>query len=103
MFSDLPKHRPPHPGQLVADVLRDYKLTQQAFADRLGIARHRLNEIVNGKRSITPDTALRLARVLSTSPVVWLREQAQLDLWDALHGPVAKQLTRIKPLRTRVA
>ncbi|MDQ2681413.1 MAG: HigA family addiction module antitoxin [Candidatus Eremiobacteraeota bacterium] len=64
----------------------------------LGIARHRLNEIINGRRGITPDTALRLARALNTSPGVWLREQLQLDLWDAPHGPKAKEIARVKPM-----
>ena len=72
-IDELPKRRPPHPGELLADVLEDHELTQQQLADALGIARHRLNEIIHGKRSITPDTALRLARVLRTSALVWLR------------------------------
>jgi addiction module HigA family antidote len=100
-IEDLPKHRPQHPGALLADVLEDFQLTQQELADRLGIARHRLNEIIHGKRRITPDTALRLALVLGTSAAVWLREQEQLDLWDALHGPGAKAIAKLKPLRRR--
>ena len=97
--NELPKHRPAHPGALIADVLEDFGLTQQELADRLQIPRHRLNEIIHGRRSITPDTALRLSRVLGTSALVWLREQAQLDLWDAVHGPNAKVVSRLKPLR----
>ena len=89
-IEELPKHRPPHPGELLADVLADHHLTQQQLAEALGIARHRMNEIIHGKRSITPDTALRLASVLGTSALVWLREQGQVDLWDAVHGDGAK-------------
>jgi addiction module HigA family antidote len=64
---ELPKRRPPHPGALIADVLEDYGLTQQQLADRLAMPRHRLNEIIHGRRGITPDSALRLSRVLGTS------------------------------------
>ncbi len=99
----LPKHRPQHPGALLADVLVDYNLTQQQLADRPGIPRHRLSEIINGKRRITLDTALRLGLVLGTSAVVWLREQEQIDLWDALRAPTAKAIMKLKPLKKTAA
>ncbi len=53
-------------------------------ARRLGISLNRLNEIVLGKRSITADTALRLARLLKTSPQLWMRLQADWDLHQAM-------------------
>ena len=53
-------------------------------AKRLGISLNRLNEIVLGKRGITADTALRLARWLKTSPQLWMRLQADWDLHEAL-------------------
>ncbi len=92
------KRRPTHPGTALRDIIEEHGLTQQDFADRLGIARHRLNEILNGKRSVTPDTALRLGRVLGTSPDVWLNMQLACDVWDAMHAPTAKQIARLKPL-----
>jgi len=101
-YKDLPELRPPHPGELIADVLADRNLTQQEFADMLGIARHRLNAIIHGRRSITADTALRLAKATDTSATVWMREQAQCDLWDALHGATGKSLAKVRAL-TRVA
>lgn len=96
----LPKHRrPTHPGQLLLlDVLPELGITQQEFANRLGIARHRLSEILHGKRSVTPDTAMRLARVLNTGPEVWLGMQHARDLWDAVHSPAAKQIAKLKPM-----
>jgi addiction module HigA family antidote len=98
-FDELPKHRPPTAGDHLRLEIEDLGVTQQRMADALGIARHRLNEIVNGKRRITPDTAMRLARVLDTSAELWLRFQEAIDLWDALHAPAAKRIAKLKPLR----
>jgi len=97
----LPTHRrPTHPGEVLrCDIFPELDLTQQQFADRLGIARHRLNEILNGKRAVTPDTAMRLSRVLGTGPEVWLAMQHALDLWDALHSPAATEIAKLRPLR----
>ena len=57
----------------------------------------RMNEIVNGKRTVTPDTALRFARFTDTEPEFWLNLQQAVDLWDALHSDLAKELKRIEP------
>jgi addiction module HigA family antidote len=96
--------RPTHPGHVLRlDVLPELKITQAAFADRLGITRHRLSEIHHGKRSVTPDTAMRLARVLGTGPEVWHGMQHALDLWDALHSPDAKKIAKLRPLKRSVA
>jgi len=59
-------------------------LGQVQAAERLGISLNRLNEIVLGKRGITADTALRLSRLLKTSPQLWMRLQADWDLHQAL-------------------
>jgi addiction module HigA family antidote len=56
-----------------------------------------MNEIVKGKRAVTPDTALRLAKFTSTEPEFWLNLQQTVDLWDALHSDLAKELKRIEP------
>ena len=63
----------------------------------------RLNEILNGRRRITPDTAMRLARVFRTSDALWLNMQMVLDLFDARHSPEAKKIARLKPLRAASA
>lgn len=98
-MSEIPSHRRPSgPGYHLREILEVNGLTQQQFADQLGIERHRLNEILNGKRSVTPDTALRLARVLGTSPELWLNLQRQIDLYDAMQGPTGKALAKLKPL-----
>jgi addiction module HigA family antidote len=98
----LPRNRPPtHPGNiLLEDFLRPLGISQSAFAIRLGISFPRLNEIVRGKRSVTPDTALRLERVLGLSADVWLGLQLDWDLWHAMRGKRAAGIDRLKPLQT---
>jgi antitoxin HigA-1 len=65
---------------------------------RLGISFPRLNEIVRGKRGVTPDTALRLARVVGMSADFWLGLQQDWDLWHAMHSDSAAEINRLKPL-----
>lgn len=96
----LPTHRPPtHPGEmLLEEFLRPMGITQSAFAVRLGVSFPRLNEIVRGKRSVTPDTALRLARVLGMSADFWLGLQTDWDLWHAMRSEKAEEIARLEPL-----
>jgi antitoxin HigA-1 len=76
--------RPQHPGQfLETRFLKPLALSQEALARELGISRRRINEIVNGRRGLTPDTALRLARYFRTGPELWLRLQSAWDLHRA--------------------
>lgn len=73
------------PGEiLLEEYLTPLGLGQVEAARRLDISLNRLNEIVLGKRGITADTALRLARLLKTSPQMWMRLQADWDLHQAL-------------------
>src|SRR5262249_46275585 len=73
------------PGEiLLEEYLKPLGLGQLKAAKRLGISLNRLNEIVLGKRGITADTALRLARLLKTSPELWMRLQADWDLHEAI-------------------
>lgn len=99
----LPHRRPPtHPGEmLLEEFLKPLGVSQAELARRLGVSYPRLNEIVRGRRSVTPDTALRLAQVLGVSAELWLGLQQDWDLWHALHGPKAKEISRLKPLSTR--
>jgi addiction module HigA family antidote len=83
---------------LLEEFLRPLGVTQSAFALRLGVSFPRLNEIVRGKRSVTTDTALRLARVLGNSPEFWLGLQLDWDLWHAMRGARAAKIAELKPL-----
>ena len=95
----LPAHRPPtHPGEmLLEEFLRPLGISQSAFAIRLGVSYPRLNEIIHGRRSVTPDTALRLARVLGMPADFWLGLQQDWDLWQAMNGPGAEEINRLEP------
>jgi addiction module HigA family antidote len=80
------------PGEiLLHEFLEPMRIGQVAAARRLGVSLNRLNEIVLGKRSISADTALRLARVLKTSPQFWMRLQAD---WD-LHRAIQREVRRV--------
>ena len=73
------------PGEmLLEEFLKPMGIGQVEAARRLGISLNRLNEIVLGKRGITADTALRLGRLLKTSPQFWMRLQADWDLHEAI-------------------
>ena len=79
------------PGEiLLEEYLKPLGLGQVQAAEQLGISLNRLNEIVLGKRGITADTALRLSRLLKTSPQLWMRLQADWDLHQALRREAQK-------------
>ncbi len=72
---------PIHPGEvLLEDFMKPFGLSQYRVAQDIGVPALRINQIVRGKRAITADTAMRLARYFGTSPDVWLRLQARYDL-----------------------
>jgi antitoxin HigA-1 len=98
----LPTHRPPtHPGEmLLEEFLNPLGITQSAFAIRLGVSFPRLNEVINGRRSVTPDTALRLAQVTGMSADFWLGLQQDWDLWHAMRSEAAEEIARLEPLST---
>ena len=78
------------PGEmLLEESLKPLGLRQAEAAQRLGISANRLNEVVLGKRRITADTALRLSRMLTTSPQFWMRLQADWDLHRAVRRAVS--------------
>lgn len=99
----VPSHGPPPPPgeMLLQEFMKPYGLTQQALADAMRVTRVRVNEIINGRRGITADSALRLARVFSTSVDLWLKMQLSTDLYAALHSSAAKQIAAIRPVKVR--
>jgi addiction module HigA family antidote len=84
---------------LLEEFLRPLGISQSAFAIRLGVSFPRLNEVVRGKRSVTPDTALRLERVLGMSADFWLGLQLDWDVWHAMRAQRASEIARLRPLR----
>jgi antitoxin HigA-1 len=97
----LPSKRPPtHPGEmLLEEFLKPLGITQSDFAARLGVSFPRLNEIIRMKRGVTPDTALRLARVLGNSPEFWLGLQLDWDLWNAMQSKGYSQIEKLEPVK----
>lgn len=90
---------PPHPGETIKeDVLEPLGMSVNQMAKALGITAARLNDIVRGRRGITADTALRLARYLGTSAEIWMRLQLEYDLRTARQ---AKQKLIDKSVRPR--
>jgi addiction module HigA family antidote len=97
------RRRPTHPGEiLLEDVLPGLGVTQQAFAAALGVSRRTLVEILHERRGVTPDVAHRLARVLGTTPEVWVNLQIAVDLWEALEKHEG-EYRAIKPVATVAA
>lgn len=91
------KLAPVHPGEVLGlDFLADMGISQNALALAIGIAPGRVNEIVKGKRAVTADTALRLARYFGTSAAFWMNLQARYDL-DVAEDKIGEQLGRIRP------
>jgi addiction module HigA family antidote len=90
----LPENRvPTHPGEvLLEEFLKPMSISQVAFARHIGVPLQRINEIVRGKRGVTPDTAWRFAQAFGTTPEFWMNLQINHDL--ARHRPV-KILERI--------
>ena len=96
----LPTTLPPtHPGEmLLAEFLEPLGITQSAFAIRLGVSFPRLNEVIRGRRGVTPDTALRLARVTGMSADFWLGLQQDWDLWHVMRSKEAARIAKLEPL-----
>ena len=93
------KRLPPvHPGEILSEeFLKPLGITQYRLAERVHVPRRRINEIVLGQRSISADTALRLARFFGTSERFWLNLQATYDL-NVERDRIAETLDRIQAL-----
>lgn len=90
--------RPMTPGQVAAGLLEEAGVSQTAMAQRIGVSRATVNELLNGRRALTPDMAHRLGRFFGNGPAVWLRLQADVELWDALQMDSARY-SAIEPLK----
>lgn len=98
----IPNRKPIHPGEILnEEFLMPLGMTQTRLAGDIRVPVQRINLLVRGKRGVTPDTALRLARYLRTSPEVWLNLQQIWDLWHELHGRRAKEIRGIRALARR--
>lgn len=93
----IPTHRvPTHPGEmLLEEFLAPMNLTQRELSEAIGVPYQRVNELVNGRRGVTPSTALRLARYFGTTSGFWMNLQARWDLYHAQKAE-AEALKRIR-------
>jgi len=91
-------HDPIHPGEiLLEEFLTPMGITQYRLAQSISVPARRINEIVHGKRAISPDTALRLSRALGTSDRFWINLQSRYDL-DIAVAKSHEALDQIRPL-----
>ena len=93
----LPKNRTPtHPGEvLLEEFLKPLGVTQVAFAKHIGVSVQRVNELVRGKRGITPDTAWLLSQALGTTPQLWVNLQSNHDLAATRPRKSIRKLRRV--------
>jgi len=93
-----PKRPPTHPGEVLReDVLPALAMTQGEFAARLGVSRLTVSELLHGKRALSADMAVRLAKFLGTTPESWLNMQQAVDLWALAQA--GDKYRHIKPVR----
>ena len=99
------EHRPVSVGEMITEeFLIPLDITQGQLAKAMGVSRRTVNEICTGKRAVTVDTALMLARVFSNTPDVWLNVQRRNDIWAALHTPKRKaRIEKAIPVREMMA
>jgi antitoxin HigA-1 len=100
----VPTNRAPtHPGEmLLEEFLEPLGITQRQLADAIGVPYQRVNEIVNGRRGMTPSTALRLSRYFGTSSGFWMNGQMRWDLYHAQQEE-GDAVRRIRPHPRREA
>ena len=79
----MPMHNPPHPGDVLAEMyLNPLELSVTETAKSLGVTRQTLSELINTRRNVSIEMALRLAKAFKTTPEYWLNMQTQYDLWQ---------------------
>ena len=92
------QRRPTHPGEMLReDFLPDYGLTASGLASAIGVSRQSVNELLRGRRAVSPEMALRLGKLFGNSPEFWLNAQRAVDLWDAAQT-IKKDVAGIKTL-----
>lgn len=101
----IPTHGPPtHPGEiLLEDFLRPMGISQMELAKKIRVSYPRVNELIHRKRGVTPDTALRLERLLGMEAQFWLNLQLAWDLYHTIHSPAAKEIRKIARVQTLTA
>jgi addiction module HigA family antidote len=90
---------PTHPGEMLReDFMPDYELTTTGLAQKLGVSRQTVNELLLERRAVSPAMALRLSRLFGNTPEFWLNAQRAVDLWNA-EMKNKQEIEKIKPLQ----
>ena len=90
--------RPTHPGEMLReDFMPDFGLSVAGLAKAIGVSRQSINELVRGRRALSPEMGIRLARLFGNRPEFWLNAQRAVDLWDAAES-IKSDVERIDPL-----
>ncbi|WP_300459350.1 HigA family addiction module antitoxin [Desulfobacula sp.] len=99
------KRKPVNVGEILTEeYLKPLEITQGQVAHAMGVSRRTVNELCTGKRAITVDTALMLARVFENTPEFWLNLQRRIDIWNVLHNPERKaRIEKARSLRSAFA
>jgi addiction module HigA family antidote len=87
---------PVHPGEILAEELEAIDMTAASLAEKIGVPKNRLYQIIRGQRALTADTALRLGRFFGTGPNLWLTLQKNHEL-DLARAEIGAQIRRIRP------
>jgi len=92
--------KPTHPGEvLFEDVIKELNISITEAAKNLGVSRKTLSELINGKSSLTPEMAVRIAKSTNTSPESWINMQIKLDLWKVNQNKIINTV----PFKSHVA
>jgi len=91
--------RPTHPGEMLReDFLPDYGLSVAGLAEALAVSRQTVNELLRERRALSPQMAIRLARLFGNTPEFWLNAQRAVDLWEAART-LKTAVRQIRPLK----
>jgi len=93
------QRRPTHPGHVVRMELDELGMSVTEGADRLGVARPSLSQLVNERKRVSPQMALRLGRFFGNGAELWVNMQARYDLWEVEHDRQAlREADRVEPV-----
>ncbi len=97
----ITKRQPISVGEMITEeYLVPLELTQGKLAQAMGVSRKTVNELCTGKRTVTVDTALLLAKVFGNTPDFWLNLQRRIDIWTIMHTPKRKaRIEKARPIR----
>ncbi|EAQ34067.1 hypothetical protein NB311A_06698 [Nitrobacter sp. Nb-311A] len=87
---------PSHPGAVIADILDDIDISKTEIASRLDLSRQHLYDLLAGRKPLSPQAAVKVAKALGGSPESWLRMQAAYDAW---HATREVDVSHIRPIK----